>query len=124
MKLFAQADVVIALARRFAPFGTLPKHGLDYWPRQAKIIQIDSDPRMLGLVKPISVGIHGDARAAAGALIARLKERRLAGAASRREGPSRIAAEKKTWGAELRDWTHERDPDSLGGAAKTQPMHP
>src|SRR5258705_12920138 len=107
MKLFAQADVVIALARRFAPFGTLPQHGLDYWPKQAKIIQIDSDPRMLGLVKPISVGIHGDARAAAGALIARLKERRLAGAARRRERPSSTRSRKKILEARLRDWTHQ-----------------
>jgi len=124
MKLIAQADVVLALGTRLGPFGTLPQHGLDYWPKQAKIIQIDSDPRMLGLVKPISVGIHGDARAAAGALIARLKERRLAGAASRSERLSRIAAEKNTWEAELRDWTHERDPYSLEVAANTRRMHP
>ena len=58
--------------------------GMDYWPKNAKIIQIDSDPRMLGLVKPISVGIHGDARAAAAALIERLKGRTLA--ASRQPG--------------------------------------
>jgi sulfoacetaldehyde acetyltransferase len=124
MKLIAQADVVLALGTRLGPFGTLPQHGLDYWPKQAKIIQIDSDPRMLGLVKPISVGIHGDARAAAGALIARLKERRLAGAASRSARLSRIAAEKTTWEAELRDWTHERDPYSLEVAANSRRMHP
>lgn len=124
MKLIAQADVVLALGTRLGPFGTLPQHGLDYWPKQAKIIQIDSDPRMLGLVKPISVGIHGDARAAAGALIARLKERRLAGAASRSARLSRIAAEKTTWEAELRDWTQERDPYSLEVAANSRRMHP
>jgi sulfoacetaldehyde acetyltransferase len=124
MKLIAQADVVLALGTRLGPFGTLPQHGLDYWPMQAKIIQVDSDPRMLGLVKPISVGIHGDARAAAGALIARLKERRLAGAASRSARLSRIAAEKTTWEAELRDWTHERDPYSLEVAANSRRMHP
>jgi sulfoacetaldehyde acetyltransferase len=124
MKLIAQADVVLALGTRLGPFGTLPQHGLDYWPMQAKIIQIDSDPRMLGLVKPISVGIHGDARAAAGALIALLKERRLAGAASRSARLSRIAAEKATWEAELRDWTHERDPYSLEVAANSRRMHP
>jgi len=94
MKLIAQADVVLALGTRLGPFGTLPQHGLDYWPQQAKIIQIDSDPRMLGLVKPISVGIHGDARAAAAALIGRLNARRLAGAGSRGERLSRIAAER------------------------------
>ena len=124
MKLIAQADVVLALGTRLGPFGTLPQHGLDYWPQQAKIIQVDSDPRMLGLVKPISVGIHGDARAAAGALIARLKERRLAGAASRSARLARIAAEKTTWEAELRDWTHERDAYSLEVAANSGRMHP
>ena len=124
MKLIAQADVVLALGTRLGPFGTLPQHGLDYWPKQAKIIQIDSDPRMLGLVKPISVGIQADARAAASALMARLKERRLTGAASRSARLARIAAEKTTWEAELRDWTHERDAYSLEVAASSRRMHP
>ncbi len=48
MKLIAQADVVLALGTRLGPFGTLPQHGLDYWPKTAKIIQIDTDHRMLG----------------------------------------------------------------------------
>ena len=65
MKIIAQADVVLALGTRLGPFGTLPQHGLDYWPKKAKIIQIDSDHRMLGLVKQISVGICGDAKASA-----------------------------------------------------------
>jgi len=124
MKLIAQADVVLALGTRLGPFGTLAQHGLDYWPKQAKIIQIDSDPHTLGLVKPISVGIHGDARAAAAALLARLKARKFAGAASRTERLARIAAEKRTWEAELADWTHERDPYSLEVAANSKRMHP
>jgi len=124
MKLIAQADVVLALGTRLGPFGTLPQHGLDYWPKQAKIIQIDSDPRMLGLVKPISVGIQGDARAAGGALLARLKARPLAGAAERAQRLSRIGAEKSAWEAELKSWTHERDPYSLEVAANSKRMHP
>ncbi len=65
MKLIAEADVVLALGTRLGPFGTLAQYELDYWPKQAKIIQVDADPKMLGLVKPISVGICGDAKAAA-----------------------------------------------------------
>jgi sulfoacetaldehyde acetyltransferase len=122
--LISQADVVLALGTRLGPFGTLPQHGLDYWPKEAKVIQIDADPRMLGLVKPISVGIHGDARAAAAALLARLKARNLEGAATRVERISRIAAEKTAWEAELTDWTHERDPYSLEVAANSKSMHP
>jgi sulfoacetaldehyde acetyltransferase len=124
MTLISQADVVLALGTRLGPFGTLPQHGLDYWPKQAKIIQIDSDPRMLGLVKPISVGIQGDARAAAAGLIERLGSRPLAGAATRRERLARIAAEKSAWETELSGWTHERDPYSLEAAAGSPRMHP
>jgi sulfoacetaldehyde acetyltransferase len=124
MKLIARADVVLALGTRLGPFGTLPQYGLDYWPKEAKIIQIDVDPRMLGLVRPISVGIHGDARAAAAALLARLKGRQLAGNASRAERLKRIAAEKADWEAELGAWTHERDPYSLEVAADSKYMHP
>src|ERR1700738_2355885 len=101
MKLIAQADVVLALGTRLGPFGTLPQHGLDYWPNKAQIIQIDSDPRMLGLVKPISVGIHGDARATAGALIERLNARRLAGSGGWGERLARSGEEKRAWEAEL-----------------------
>jgi len=124
MKLIAQADVVLALGTRLGPFGTLPQHGLDYWPAQAKIIQIDADPRMLGLVKPISVPIHGDARAAAAALLERLKGRTLAATANRTERTARINAEKQAWNAELDGWTNERDPYSLEVARDSKHMHP
>ena len=124
MKLIAQADVVLALGTRLGPFGTLPQHGLDYWPKQAKIIQIDTDPRMLGLVKPISVGIHGDARAAAAALIERLKTRPLAAAANRGDRIAKINAEKRAWETELDGWTHERDPYSVEISADSNYMHP
>ena len=124
MKLIAQADVVLALGTRLGPFGTLPQHGLDYWPKQAKIIQIDADPRMLGLVKPISVAIHGDARAAAGALLERLKGRTLAASANRAERAARINAEKQAWETELDAWTHERDAYSIEVARGSQYMHP
>jgi len=124
MKLISQADVVLALGTRLGPFGTLPQHGLDYWPKAARVVQIDSDPTMLGLVKPISVGVHGDARAAAQALIARLKARALAGAATRAQRLARIAAEKSAWESELAAWTHERDPYSLEVAASSKRMHP
>lgn len=38
MKLISQADVVLALGTRLGPFGTLPQHGMDYWPKTAQII--------------------------------------------------------------------------------------
>jgi len=113
MKLISQADVVVALGSRLGPFGTLPQHGMDYWPKNAKIIQIDADNKMLGLVKKISVGICGDAKAAAIALTQRLANKTLACDASKADRAKTIAAEKAAWEKELDEWTHERDAFSL-----------
>ncbi len=113
MKLIAQADVVVALGTRLGPFGTLPQHGIDYWPKDAKIIQIDADHKMLGLVKKISVGICGDAKAAAEAITERLSSRQLACDASKDERLAKIRDEKTAWEQELDEWTHEKDPFSL-----------
>lgn len=113
MKLIAQADVVIALGSRMGPFGTLPQHGMDYWPKDAKIIQVEADHTNLGLVKKINVGIHGDAKAAAKAISARLEGRKLACDATQSGRAKTIAAEKAAWEKELDEWTHERDPFSL-----------
>jgi len=124
MKLIAQSDVVLALGTRLGPFGTLPQYGMEYWPAGAKIIQVDVDPRVLGLVKSISVGINGDARAAAAALITRLEGRELACAANRAERKARIEAEQGAWEQELAAWTHETDPFSLEVAKDSKRMHP
>ncbi|MCB1858245.1 MAG: sulfoacetaldehyde acetyltransferase [Gammaproteobacteria bacterium] len=113
MKLIAKADVVLALGSRLGPFGTLPQHGLDYWPKQAKIIQVDADHKMLGLVKKISVGICGDAKAVAKALLSRLTDRALSCDATRDGRADEIRREKEAWERELDEWTHERDPFSL-----------
>ena len=113
MKLIAQADVVLALGTRLGPFGTLPQHDMDYWPKDAKIIQVDADHKMLGLVKKISVGICGDAGAAAIALAERLDERILACDANRDHRAQLTAAEKADWEAELEEWTHETDEFSV-----------
>ena len=113
MKLIAQADVVVALGSRLGPFGTLPQHGMDYWPKEAKIIQIDADNKMLGLVKKISVGICGDAKAAAVALLERLQDKKLASDATKEARAKTIADEKAAWEKELDEWTHEKDAYSL-----------
>src|ERR1700716_2539891 len=124
MTLIAQADVVLALGTRLGPFGTLPQHGMDYWPKDAKIIQVDADPRMLGLVKKISLGICGDARAAAEALMQRLQNRKLACNANRDQRMAKIQDEKRKWEAELNGWTHERDSWSLAVMKDSPYMHP
>ena len=124
MKLIAKADVVLALGTRLGPFGTLPQHGLDYWPKDAKIIQIDADPKMLGLVKPISVGICADAGAAARALVARLAGKDLACVANRDARLATLRDEKGAWERELDVWTHEKDRWSMEVSAQSSHMHP
>ena len=113
MKLIAQADVVIALGSRMGPFGTLPQHGMDYWPKTAKIIQVEADHTNLGLVKKISVGICGDAKATAAELTKRLTGKTLACDATKAERAKSIASEKAAWEKELDEWTHEKDAYSL-----------
>jgi sulfoacetaldehyde acetyltransferase len=124
MKLIAQADVVLALGTRLGPFGTLPQHGLDYWPKNAKIIQVDADHRMLGLVKQISVGINGDAKASAKDLLRRLANRKLAARDTAKARAKIIQDEKAAWEAELDGWTHEKDPWSIQIAKDSEFMHP
>ena len=77
--------------------------GLEYWPDDAKVIQVDRDQRVLGLVKPITVGICGDAQAAARGLAERLKAASNPPAclATSQRRLERLAAEKADWEAEL-----------------------
>ncbi|TXH34232.1 MAG: sulfoacetaldehyde acetyltransferase [Rhodospirillaceae bacterium] len=107
MKVIQQADVVLALGSRLGPFGTLPQHDIDYWPKNAKLIQVDSNHRVIGLVKPITVGVCGDAGAAAGEILDRL-ETMNEKIASRGNKDARLAEVKKqqdAWEGELTEWS-------------------
>ncbi|WP_051222243.1 sulfoacetaldehyde acetyltransferase [Neptunomonas japonica] len=113
MKLIAKADVVLALGTRLGPFGTLPQHGLDYWPKNAKIIQIDCNPKMLGLVKKVDVAICGDAKAAAKSIMALMEGKPAKCLDNRAAREAEVAAEKASWEKELDEWIHERDDYSM-----------
>ena len=113
MKLIAKADVVLALGSRLGPFGTLPQHGIDYWPKEAKIIQVDADARMLGLVKKTSIGICGDARLVASELISRLTT--LKGSTTRNTARiAEIKMEKEAWTKELANWSSPSEAGYIG----------
>ncbi|MFG6589628.1 sulfoacetaldehyde acetyltransferase [Sulfitobacter sp. 1A12157] len=107
MELIAKADVVLALGTRLNPFSTLPGYGIDYWPRDAKIIQVDINPDRIGLTKPVSVGIVGDAGKVARSLLDRLSD--SAGDAGREERRNVIAQTKSAWAQELTSMDHEDD---------------
>ena len=124
MNVINQADVIIALGSRLGPFGVLPQYGFDYWPKNARLIQVDADAKVLGLVKKTDIGIWGDAREVAIALIERLQQMTPACHANRDQRLTRIQAAKDTWAAELQAWNNETDPWSREVSADSAYMHP
>ena len=107
MELIAKADVVLALGTRLNPFSTLPGYGIDYWPKDAKIIQVDINPDRIGLTKPVSVGIVGDAKKVAMSILGRLAS--TAGDSGRSSRKELIATTKSAWAQELTSLDHEDD---------------
>ncbi len=107
MELIAKADVVLALGTRLNPFSTLPGYGIDYWPKDAKIIQVDINPDRIGLTKPVSVGIVGDAKKVAIGILEKLGPK--AGDTNRATRTEMIAKTKSAWAQELTSLDHEDD---------------
>ena len=108
MRLLSEADVVFAVGTRLSVFGTLPQYGFDYFPREAKIVQVDIDHRQLGRKWPIEVGVIGDAGAATRAILARLTARDGQPAPSE-ERRGRIAEAKREWEDELASQSSSED---------------
>ncbi len=107
MELISKADVVLCLGTRLNPFSTLPGYGIDYWPSEAKIIQVDINPDRIGLTKTVSVGIVGDARKVATSILTQLSE--SAGDAGRDDRKALIAQTKSAWAQQLSSMDHEDD---------------
>ena len=107
MELIRQADVVLALGTRLNPFSTLPGYGLDYWPKDARIIQVDINPNRIGLTKKVAVGIAGDAKKVAEGILAGLSPK--AGEKARAGRKALIATSKSRWAQQLSSMDHEDD---------------
>ncbi|WP_395663742.1 sulfoacetaldehyde acetyltransferase [Aestuariivirga sp.] len=107
MELIKQADVVLALGTRLNPFSTLPGYGLDYWPKEAKVIQVDINPNRIGLTKKVAVGIVGDAKKVAEGILAKLAP--SAGDQGREERKNLIGTTKSRWAQQLSSMDHEDD---------------
>ena len=127
MQLIQQADVVLALGTRLNPFSTLPGYGLDYWPKDAKIIQVDINPSRIGLTKKVTVGIVGDAKKVADGILSRLSA--SAGDAGRDARKALIAHAKSAWAQALSSMDHEEDDpgttwNQRARAAKPEWMSP
>ncbi len=122
MELINQADVVLALGTRLNPFSTLPGYGIDYWPKDAKIIQVDINPDRIGLTKRVSVAIQGDAGMVAEQLLGGLSG--TAGDTGRRERKELIAATKSRWLQQLASMDHEEDDPGTTWNERARAKHP
>ncbi len=107
MQLISKADVVLALGTRLNPFSTLPGYGIDYWPKNASIIQVDMNPDRIGLTKKVTVGISGDAKLVSQQLLAQLSS--SAGNNGREERKNLIHQTKSAWLQTLSGLDHEDD---------------
>jgi sulfoacetaldehyde acetyltransferase len=107
MELVAKADVVLALGTRLNPFSTLPCYDIDYWPKAAKVIQVDINPNRIGLTKPVAVGVCGDAKLVARAILAKLTA--TAGDTGREARKALVHALKSRWLQTLSSLDHEDD---------------
>ncbi len=107
MQLISKADVVLALGTRLNPFSTLPGYGIDYWPKDANIIQVDMNPDRIGLTKKVTVGIAGDAKQVAKQIFDKLTSN--AGDSGRDERKNLIHQTKSAWLQTLTSLDHEDD---------------
>ena len=122
MELIARADVVLALGTRLNPFSTLPGYGIDYWPSGARIIQVDINPDRIGLTKPVTVGICGDAKQVARSILAQLAPG--AGDAGRAERLALIHQTKSAWAQALSGMDHEDDDPGTDWNARSRHREP
>ena len=122
MELIAKADVVLALGTRLNPFSTLPGYGIDYWPKDANIIQVDINPDRIGLTKKVSIGIVGDAKKVAERLLNGLSAD--AGDVAREERLNLIATTKSQWAQQLASMDHEEDDPGTTWNARARAAQP
>lgn len=73
MNLLSEADVVLAIGTRVSVFGSVPQYDVDWFPKSAKLIQIDINPKQIARTHPVEVAIAGDARQAGDEILNRLK---------------------------------------------------
>lgn len=94
-----EADVILAIGTRLSVFGTLPQYDINYFPEEAKIIQIDINPKHIARTHPIEVGIIGDAKEASAEILKRL-EVKIPEPKVNEERLAKIKARQKEWDEE------------------------
>jgi len=104
MRTIAKADVVLALGTRLGPFGTLPQYDMDYWPKDAKIVQVDINHKVLGMTMRVDVASNADVkeftRELTSMVMAQMPDMQV-----NEERMDEIDEENKRWAAEKAEWS-------------------
>ncbi|SHK63139.1 sulfoacetaldehyde acetyltransferase [Desulforamulus aeronauticus] len=96
------ADVILGIGTRLSVFGTLPQYDINYFPEDAKIIQIDINPKHIARTHPIEVGIIGDAKEASSEILKRL-EVKIPAPKVNEERMAKIKERQEAWDKECVD---------------------
>jgi len=105
MRTIAKADVVLALGTRLGPFGTLPQYDMDYWPENAKIIQVDINSKVLGLTKKVDVASHADVKEYTSELTDLVKAKTQGNVQPNGDRLEEINEENLIWSEEKEKWS-------------------
>ncbi len=122
MEMISKADVVLALGTRLNPFSSLPAYQMEYWPKDAQIIQVDINADRIGLTRPVAVPIQGDAKLVAEEILANLGE--SAGDDGREARRDAIALAKSKWAQELTSMDHEDDDPGINWNERARNREP
>ena len=122
MEMIAKADVILALGTRLNPFSSLPAYQSEYWPKDARIIQVDINADRIGLTKKVAVGIQGDAKSVAAEILSKLSP--SAGDAGREARRDEVARAKARWVQELASMDHEEDDPGINWNERARQRHP
>jgi sulfoacetaldehyde acetyltransferase len=72
METLSEADCVLAVGSRLSGFGLLPQYGMDWFPEDADVVQIDADGSQIGRTTRVELGLVGDAAETVRALTGQL----------------------------------------------------
>jgi len=123
MRSLSEADVVLAVGTRLNPFCTNPQYGMNYWPNQAKVVQVDCDPKRLSLTKRADVEVMGDARLFLEEMISRVtaSKEAIKCNATLEKRAAALAENKASWESELDKMTFDKGGVHVPGNGLMKP---
>lgn len=104
MRTIAKADVILALGTRLGPFGTLPQYDMEYWPKDAKIVQVDINHKVLGMTMKVDVASNADVKEFTREMVSMVRAQ-MPDMEVNEERMDEIDQENKRWAEEKASWS-------------------